>query len=189
MLDNASGEQLRSWIATRTGLDVFWSDQPQEYEANDYVLLTMGPQRRIGQDGVRYVFDGSKPAGQDMVPTVVGQREFTLRIEVVAWSQELSHTAENPLGQLELALQLPSFQQLMLDLNLGLVSAGDLLQTDQVVDERVQSRAAMDIIFATSIQLSDADEAQSYIATADVQTTLQGGVHGDLVTNDQVGDA
>lgn len=188
MLDDTSGEQLRSWIATRSGLDVFWSDQPQEFEANDYVLLTMGNQRRIGQDGVRYSFDGSKPAGQDMIPVVVGQREFTLRIEVIAWSQELSQTAENPLGNLEAALQLPSFQQLLLELNLGLVSTGTLLQTDQVVDERVQSRAAVDIVFSTSIQLSDADEGQSYIATAGVQTTLQGGVHGDLVTNDQVGD-
>ena len=188
MLDNAAGERLLEWVHARTGLDTYWSDQPERYEDQDYVLLTMGGQRRVGQDGIRYAFDSGRPEGQQMVPTVVGQREFTVRVEVVAWSQELSETAEIPLTNLEAALQLPSFQQLLLDLNLGLVSTGPLVQTDQVADERMLSRAAIDIVFATSIQVSDADEGQSYIETAEVETTLQGAVAGDLVTQQQVGD-
>jgi hypothetical protein len=188
VLDDDAGERLRAWIETRTKLVTGWEDQPQTYTPDGYIYLRMGPMVRIGQDGIRYTHDPTKPAGQDMIPTVVGQREFVLTVEVRAESQELSEVAEVPLSQLELALQLPSFQQLLLDLNLGLVTTGPIMQTDAVVDERVQSRAAMDIRFATSIHLTDADEGQSYIATAEVETTLQGGVGGDIVTNDLVGD-
>jgi hypothetical protein len=189
VLSDEAGEQLRAWFATRSGLVTGWEDQPEGYLPNDYIELRMGPMERIGQDGIRWSHDPSKPAGQDMVPTVVGQREFTLTVIVRAWSQELSQTAEAPLSQLELALRLPSFQQLCLDLNLGLIGTGPIVQADRTVDDRVQSGAAMDIRFATSIHLTDADEGQSYIATADVETTLQGGVEGDIVTEQRVGDA
>jgi len=188
VLSNEAGEQLRAWVEARTGLVTNWVDQPQAYRPDDYIELAMGAMERLGQDGLRYEFDAARPDGQQMVPTVVGQREFVLRAEAYAWSQELAQTAENPLIMLELALQLPSFRQLMLDLNLGLVSTGPLTQSDQLVDDRVQSRASLDIRFATSIHLTDADEGQGYISTADVRTTLQGGVGGDHVTNDQVGD-
>lgn len=188
MLDVDQGEALRAWVSSRLAMSTFWRDQPEEYRPDDYVLLSLGAMQRIGQDGIRYVHDPERPAGEDMVPTVVGQREFSLTVEVHAWSQELDQTAENPLMRLELALQLPSFQQLCLDANLGLIGTGPILQADEVVDERVQSRATMDIRFATSIHLTDSDEGQSYIATADVETTLQGGVGGDTVLTDQVGD-
>lgn len=188
MLSDDAGEQLRAWIASRSQLVTGWEDQPEQYAPSDYIELRMGPMIRIGQDGIRWTHDPDRPAGQDMVPTVVGQREFNLTVIVRAWSQELSQTAEAPLAQLELALQMPSFQKLMLDLNLGLIGTGPIVQADRVVDDRVQSGAAMDIRFATSIHLTDADEGQSYIATADVETTLQGGVGGDIVIEEQVGD-
>jgi hypothetical protein len=188
VLSDDAGEQLRAWVETRTGLQTLWGEQPDAYTPGDYVVLTMGDIQRIGQDGVRYEHDPERPAGEDMVPTVIGQREFTLRVEVRAWSQELSQTAEAALWPLEAALSLPSFEQLCNDLNLGLIETGIMRQADAVVDERVQSRAAMDIRFATSIHLTDADEGQSYIATAEVETTLQGAVGGDLVLTDTVGD-
>lgn len=188
MLDATSGEALRSWIATRTELDVFWADQPQEYEPRSYVLLAAGDIRRIGQDGVRYELDGSRPLGQQMVPTVVGQREFTVSVQVIAWDQDLDKTAERALATLEAALQLPSFQALLVEQNLGLIETLPLRQTDEVVDDRVQSRATMDIRFATSIRLTDADEGQGQIATADIETTLQGGRAGDIVLTEQVGE-
>lgn len=187
MLSDESGELLRAYIAARTQLVTVWGDQPDQYEPNDYVVLTMGNLRRVGQDGIRYEYDGGRPAGQEMVPVVTGQREFTVRVEVRAWSQELSQTGEVPLAAFEAALQLPSAQLLFEQLNLGLVTTSPITQADMVVDDRVQSRAAMDITFATSIQVSDADEGQGYIATADVETTLQGGVQGDIVLTDQVG--
>lgn len=187
MLDVDTGEALRAWISTRLSMPTFWRDQPEGYRPDDYVLLAIGAMQRIGQDGIRYVHDPAAPAGADMVPTVVGQREFTVTVEAHAWSQELDQTAENPLSRLELALQLPSFQQLCIDSNLGLIGTGPILQADEIVDERVQSRATIDIRFATSIHLTDSDEGQSYIATADVETTLQGGVGGDTVLTDHVG--
>lgn len=188
MFSDEAGEQLRNWIALRTGLVTGWEDQPEEYAPDDYIRLRVGPMMRIGQDGIRWAHDPALPEGADMVPTVVGQREFVLTVIARSWSQELSQTAEVPLARLELALQLPSFQQLCLDLNLGLIGTGPIMQSDAVVDDRVQSGATMDIRFATSIHLTDADEGQSYIATADVETTLQGGVGGDIVTEDRVGD-
>jgi hypothetical protein len=188
VLSDEAGEQLRAWIATRSGLVTGWEDQPEQYTPEDYIELRVGPMMRVGRDGIRYEYDGDRPVGQEMVPTVIGQREFTLTVIVRAWSQELSQTAEVPLSQLELALQLPSFQQLLLDLNLGLIGTSQIVQADRVVDDRVQSGAAIDIRFATSIHLQDADEGQGYIATADVETTLHGGAGGDLVLTDQVGD-
>jgi hypothetical protein len=188
VLSDEAGEQLRAWIATRTGLVTGWEDQPQGYLPEDYVELRMGPMMRIGQDGIRYEYDGDRPAGQEVVPTVVGQREFTLTVIVRAWSQELSQTAEVPLSRLELALQLPSFAQLCDDLNIGVIGTSQIVQADRMVDERVQSGAAIDIRFATSIHLTDSDEGQGYIETADVETTLHGGAGGDLVLTDHVGD-
>lgn len=188
MLSDEAGESLRNWIALRTGLVTGWEDQPEDYAPDDYIRLRVGPMMRVGRDGVRWSKPPGQPDGAEMVPTVIGQREFTLTVVVKAWSQELSQTAEVPLSQLELALQMPSFQQLLLDLNLGLIGTGPIVQSDVVVDDRVQSGAAMDIRFATSIHLTDADEGQGYIATADVETTLQGGAGGDIVLTDQVGD-
>lgn len=188
MLSDEVGETLRAWIASRSQLVTMWEDQPVGYLPEDYVELRMGPMMRVGRDGLRYEYDPARPAGAEMVPMVVGQREFTVTVIVRAWSQELSQTAETPLARLELALQMPSFQQLCRDCNLGLIGTSQIVQADRVVDDRVQSGAAIDIRFATSIHLTDTDEGQGYIETADVETTLQGGTGGDIVLTDHVGD-
>ena len=104
------------------------------------------------------------------------------------WSQNLDLVAEAKLQPLEAALQLPAAQQLLLEQNLGLVETLPIRQTDENVDEVRQSRAAMDIKLATTIQVTDADDGQSYIETADVTTTLQGGPLGDIVIEQSVGD-
>lgn len=181
VLDAVAGEAIRSWFEIWLGIPVFWLDQPESYRPEDYAVLSIGSSQRMGQDGIRWERDVTKPPGMEMIPTVVGQREFVLTVEIRTWSQDLDSVAEADLAPLELALQLPSAQQLFLEHNLGLVDTGPIRQTDEFVDERRQSRAAIDITFATSIQLTDADDGQSYIETAEITTTLSGGPRGDVV--------
>lgn len=185
VINDVAGEQLRAWIGQRCAAATLWSDQPQPFLPDDYVQLTVLDVVRRGQDGVRYELD--QQTGK-LIPTVIGQREFVLRIEARAWSQELSQTAEAILLPLELALRLPSTEQLFNDLNIGLMTSGPVRQADIVVDERVQSRAVMDIRFATTIQLTDTNDAQDYIASVEYAITLHGGGNGDCSFDDWVWD-
>jgi hypothetical protein len=181
VLDAVAGEALRGWFELWLGIPVFWLDQPESYRPDDYAVLALGSSTRMGQDGVRWARDATKPPGMEMIPTVVGQREFALTVEIRSWSQDLDSVAEADLAPLEAALQLPSAQQLLVTHNLGLVDTSPIRQTDELVDDRRQSRAAIDITFATSIQVTDADDGQSYIETAEVTTVLSGGPRGDVV--------
>lgn len=181
-------EQVRVWIATVTGLPAFWRDQPEVYTPGGYVVINMVDVDTIGQDGVRYERDPDAPAGSEMVPTVIGQREFTMRLEARSWTQELALTAEAYLETIRLSLRLPSTQLLFDVLNIGLVRARIVAQSNAVVDERVQSRAVLDIRFTTSIQLTMPTEGTGYIDTVDVETTYQGGVDGPIVVPSHQGN-
>ncbi|HEV7717121.1 MAG TPA: hypothetical protein VGO53_16100 [Steroidobacteraceae bacterium] len=186
IIDDDAGEQLRAWLAARVDRTVMWMDQPDRYLPDDYLILGVLDIAKRGQDGVRYALDVG--TGK-LVPTVVGQREFTLRVEARAWSQELSQTAGSMLLPLQAALCMPAAEQLFNALNIGLIGSGPVHTVDVIVDERAQSRAVMDIRFATSIQLTDANDAQDYIASVEYVATLSGGGSGDTAIDDSVWDA
>jgi hypothetical protein len=161
---------LLALAAALTGLDVVWEDQPRPATSDvsrGIVLLSFTATASVGRDEVRTTFD---TGSQDFGDTAVGQRMLPWRIKVDSLEQGNADTAWNILEKMRLRLRWQSSIDALNALNVSIATTGQVQDLQVPVDDRVISRAALDVMLNASF--SEADPTR-YPYIAEITGTLQ----------------
>lgn len=113
---------------------------------------------QVGEDWVTYAESiGAEPAipDGDMIPTVNGNRLFTVTIRVVSRQQSRNGNALVLVERLRSSLKKPSTLARFQAANLAIVRMSKVAEYDQEFDQRVESIHAVELRMGTTVQDSD----------------------------------
>lgn len=148
-------EGLRVLAGELAELDAVWENQNRP-AINDLtrgiVLLSFLGNAAIGRDEVRTAFDETS---QDFGDTAVGQRTLVWRIKVESLDQDDPATAWNILEKLRLRLRWPSTVAVLNALNVSVNTTGQVVDLQVPVDDRIESKAALDVTLNASFAEAD----------------------------------
>lgn len=167
---------LLAWVKTATGMPGAWRDKPGTMQVKLPARIELdGPTliEQRGQDWLIYEDDDVDPdADPTVTPTVVGNREFLVTVRSVGRSQEGNSRGQYWIERLRASLKKPSVLEAFREANIAVVMAGPTHQYNAPFDNRVESIAAMEVRFATTI--AEQDTAADTIGHAVVTSHVQG---------------
>jgi len=101
---------LGAWVASVTGLPVYWQRRPRGWAATDtgYVLLDLAGRRTVGMDEVSLEYDATAAPGAEIRQYQGGQRQFTLVAQVRTWRSTTGYDALHYTSLIRDRLCLPS---------------------------------------------------------------------------------
>lgn len=151
---------LLSWVATATGLEAVWRDDrrpwfPLDASTPGHALLHLFGARSVGVDETRWEHDGGAPSGEEITPSQVGSRIFTLSIFVQSLSHVPGEEAHHFLERARVRLRAPSSLEAFQAAGLAIVDSAQLLEIPTEIDDRVVSAAQLDVRFATLSTFDD----------------------------------
>lgn len=158
---------LAAWVTARTGLECVWAHRPTGWHSpQGYCLLSHAGRRTVGNDELQQDYDATAPAGEEITTAQVGQRQFTLGVQVRTWRTSGGADAKHYTSLIRDAVCLPTLSDAVfkaVDLAFArILSETDLLSQQ---DGREMSVAQLDLRFnATALT---ADTPTGYIATLD----------------------
>lgn len=160
---------LQSAIATQvaavTGLTVTWANQNAQRPAYPFAELNVISESAIGRDSVTYEFTGGV-----LVPTISGQRQFTVSVRVWTASQAGGSSARSYLSTLRTSMRKASVLEALTAAGLSLVAVEASQTVDQQIDQRWYSVGLMDLRFAAVENLTDSNG--NWIETVEAEGTL-----------------
>lgn len=164
-------DAIRQWAADGTGLPVSWAGEagtmqlkmPARIEIDGPTMIVP-----VGQDWLLHENEGTTK----VTPTVVGNRELTVVVRAVSRSAAPNNRGQFWIERLRASLKKPSVLATFADANIAIVNAGSTAQYNAPNDNRVESIAAMEVRFATTI--SEADEAGDAIAGTRLTSHFEG---------------
>lgn len=141
-----------------------------------YVTFKVPVPRRVGgQDEVLDLYDPRMPAGQEIIQTVRGQREFVVTIQAFTQAAsggkdfEGNRTARDYLSRVQTFLALPSITALLETAGLAFIDIVGAADFSARLGPAGQGRATLDVLFRCVDTVS---ERTGYIATATPTGTL-----------------
>jgi hypothetical protein len=157
----ALADGLRAWFAARSGIpidDIMWQGEPQGMSGRPAAWLSLTGIAAAGDtDEVRYVSQGE---GKDALVRLTGNRLITVSCRVETDDMSPLGRAHVILERVRDGLSLPSSQDMLGSLGLGLVGTLALVDLGRSYDNRARSVAAMDIRFTRTLDSTDdADES------------------------------
>lgn len=151
--------ELCDWVAGLMGIDassVAFEKQPREaFDEGPTVELRLSAYQGVGQDGTRYEFDAAAPNGQQMVPTVTGQRQFTLGVQVQSLDNEDDADAWSYASRLIDRLCRPTSLNKLRKAGLALIEASPPLDLGETLDGHVRSRMQVDLLMGACMAIED----------------------------------
>lgn len=170
---NLAGIQatVAGWAVAQSGLPVYWVGAPQPMQLKPRIELD-GP-LAIEQRGTDWIL-WSEPAdasGSGVVPTAVGNRELTIIIRAIGRSASPNDRAQYWIERLRTSLHMPSVLAHFHSGGLAIVRSGPIAQYDAPIDNRIESIAAAEIRFATTV--ADADAVLDTIAAVQLSSHIQ----------------
>lgn len=165
---------LHIWVATATDLppqNCIWANQHAPQPSLPYLTLKLSPFRKVpGQDAKTTVYDGTQPAGSEIVETITGNREFTLTLEAFSSSVTGAAMALAYLEAALIALSLTDQVDTLLASGISIVDWDTPIDVSALIATAFQSRATVDVRFTTADQVTG---NYGYIAQADVGVTIK----------------
>lgn len=143
---------LKAWVVSATGLTsdrVIQANDRVPAKAMPYATILLPMPQRVGGafDEVRHSYDGAAAAGQEIVFTVVGQRESVARLQFFAQATAGDGTARDHAMAAVLGLHLPSIRDALDAAGLVYVSVEGTFDFSERAGPAGQSRAALDVRF------------------------------------------
>lgn len=146
---------IQWWAGQQSGLPTYWVGAPQPMQLKPRIELD-GPVsiEPRGQDWLMWE-NGSDPDNPAVVPTVVGNRELTVIVRAIGRSSTGNLRAQYWLERLRASLKFPTILDHFHSNGLAVVRCGNTAQYDAELDNRIESVAAMELRFATTIAETD----------------------------------
>lgn len=163
---------LASWVETQAGISAQWRDQAGGWQGKTRARLHLLNSMGVGVDEIRYNQDLDLPAGEDLVPTYCGCRQITLQILVTSRDQTMP--AAHYLEKLRTSLGKPSVRALLSAAGLACSSVDGVVDLTSVVDDRVESVAALDVHFNAVDNETDSTEATGHVETVGIAAVSPG---------------
>jgi hypothetical protein len=167
---------VKQWAASVTAMPCAWRNDPQTMQIKAPARIELdGPHSivGVGQDWLQHtqvLDEDDEPTGQ-LVPTVVGNREFTVTIRAVSRSQDGNESGEFFCEKLRTSLKLTSVQEHFRASEIAVVRCGKSQPFDAPFDGRWEAISAMELRLAAAISQSDISVGQ--IAAVGVSSLLQ----------------
>jgi len=182
---------VKAWAEGTTGLTAYWRNQQvPAFTPKPFILLQIIATSKVDVDSLDYVYDNTQPPTEEMVPTLSGYRKITVAMTVVSRDQTANFDAINYLELARAGLNQPQYSETLTNAGLALVwtSQGISLQ-DAIVDNRYESRAAMDIIFRAVqyIQYKNPNDTNGYITQTEVSSDVDGVAESSQMDNEIIG--
>jgi hypothetical protein len=179
-------ETLEAWARAQTGLPAAWRNKPATMQIKLPARIELDGPTLIESPGQDWLMHEDASDTQ-VQPTVVGNREFTVTIRAVGRSQAGNSRGQFWIERLRASLKKPSVLALFQDANIAVVTAGPTAQYDAAFDNRVESIAAMEVRFATTI--AETDELADAIAGTRLTSHIQDTAGTELPVPPNVEDA
>lgn len=164
-------DAIRAWVKTASGLAdgaVIWSHQDGPRPSRPFMTVRLTAITATGDDWVESLYDGDRPAGQEIEKRVTGTREITVSVQAYTGSSTGSSTATALLTKVQIALALPSIRAALNDAGIGVLSRGSVTDLSAVLEDKFEGRAALEARFTTT---DDISEYIGYIETVEVTET------------------
>lgn len=156
-------DTLREWFCNASGIPAFWFGEEVENEEKPYCELQIGSTDGLGIDETRETFNPSEP-GREVVRCQSGNRLFILSCRAKSRDQRPNYAARFYLEKVRTALSAAWSKAIFQENNLAFVEALPLVNLDEVFQDRQQSRALLEVQFATAVNVADPHDAGGYIA-------------------------
>jgi hypothetical protein len=168
---SAFQDAIYDWASAQMRIDGVWANQDIARPVRScFVLNRINSPIVLGEDELRARIDLSD-AGREVKFDLVGQREFTVSLQVFADSQDPRSNAEAYLSLAQLSLANPDVIEVLDDVGLSIVMIGQIIRQDEIAGALFQSRAAMDITFGCTAYQQEVS-AVGYIGSAEVTLTV-----------------
>lgn len=161
-----------TWAKNVTGMPCAWADDPQSMQVKlpARIELEWTTLVNVGQDWLQY----AENVDGDMVPTVVGNREFSVTVRAVSRSQAGNSTGQFFVEKLRTSLKKPSVLGHFQASEIAIVRMGPAATYKQVFDGRAEAVAAAELRLAAAI--ADSDIPAGRIAQVEVRSELKDSV-------------
>jgi hypothetical protein len=132
-------------------------------------LIDVTSIRKIGQDETRFA-----PSGDNLIPTINGNRVITFTCRVDSFTQDDGNTAEHICEIARTRLLFPVRSAALKAAGLALVDTFPTvsLPFKPRPEDRLLSRAAMDVQFAIAAEETDSDNLQDTIGSVEIQSDI-----------------
>ena len=144
------------WLKAATGLpdaQIVWADQNVKQPPNPFLSLRIRDTLRIGSDYTEHTYDASAAAGQEIVQTVRGLREFTLGLQAFTSPVVGNDSARALLAKVDTSVLLEENRLLLAEGGLVAFDAGPVLNLSALGGADFEGRAALDVRFYVSAAL------------------------------------
>ena len=167
----------QGWVAEATLLKTVWREEERPFakslNAKAIATLHIVTTRSRGIDDVRGVNNLAAAPASNIDITVCGMREFTLAVQVESFSQKPNDAARVFLEAARTCIRLPSVRAELQAVGIALIEALPTVLLDSVVDDRMLSRANMDVRFSVADSKSDPIPVQS-IESVLISSSIKG---------------
>lgn len=165
-------DPLRQWFCDASGIPAFWFGEEVENADKPYCELQVGSSGGLGVDETRETLDLSQP-GREIVSCQTGNRTFMLSCRAKTRDQSPNSAARFYLEKVRTALSSAWSKAVFRATNLAFVEAMPLVNLDEVFQDRQQSRALLEIQFATVVNLVDPRDGGGYIDKTEVSSNFK----------------
>lgn len=158
--------QLETWVQSITGLPTHWNKRPRGWLAEDsgYAILRIIGRRSVGLDSTDYEYDDTASAGEEIVISQCGHRQFTFEIQVRTWRQSDDVDALHYTTLLRNSTSLPQKSVAVFDeAEIDFVQVLNEVDLDEEIDGRDISIANLDLLFNSYSEVEDT--ATGYVET------------------------
>lgn len=169
---------LLALVARATGITatcVQWDGDPRVQHTGSQALLSWVSVTSLGHDGTVWDYDAAAGAVDpltEMTPTQHGRRRAVLQVSVDVHDQRPGYNASTIARRLPDRLRAPSFLAEIAAMGLGLASIGDVIRADYESDDRLVSRALVELTFNAHATFVDTAGQNASIATVEIDATV-----------------
>jgi hypothetical protein len=163
---------IAAWLSTATGLPsadgaglvarIIARNDKQPQPPLPYLTFTIPiAQQMDGPDEIRKAFPPGAAAGQEVVPTVIGNREFVVSVQcftlatVGGADSEGNYPARHYVSKAQTALALPSVRAQLRAAGLGFVGIEGVADFSARLGPAGQGRASLDVRFRVADSITD----------------------------------
>jgi hypothetical protein len=173
-------DAIKTWVEAQSGCTAQWRDDTGGWQTKPRIRMHLHDSAGRGIDWIDWAQDAEltatppyteeNPFVPDFVPTAKGLRVLTLTL--IAETRDQDTTAMHYLEKLRTSIKKPSVRMALYSAGLVIESCENVLDLESLVDDRIESKAHLDVHLACVVNDRDESEADSYVETFTIDGSL-----------------
>jgi hypothetical protein len=164
---------IAAWVEAQSGTTFQWRDESGGWQSKTRIRGHLSNSDVLGEDFLTWAQDTDLDVGSDFVPTVSGNRTLRLSLYCHSRDQRGNNTASYYLEKIRASIKKPSVRAGLYAAGLVITSTEPVQDIALTIDDRVESRASLDIALAAVVNVRDEAEADSYVDNTVISADLE----------------